>query len=216
MAAKSNKADSESRAITNAGVAAILHRYAAVLNAGGEDGFKSKAYRRAAETIERMPGAVADLVARGNDLQNLPGIGKAISSAIEEIVRTGKLQRLDETLAPMPPAMLELISRPLLDPKRVQSIYKKLGIHTLKELAERLELGRDSRVLRRSNGASHSPGPRFAPPNAVAKSRSTGGADRGVPQIDFGRRDGRANRQRAPTPRDRRRLELFDLGRPAP
>jgi DNA polymerase (family 10) len=141
MAAKSNKADSESRAITNSGVAAILHRYAAVLNAGGEDGFKIKAYRRAAETIERMPGAVADLVARGNDLQNLPGIGKAISSAIEEIVRTGKFQRLDETLAPMPPEMVELISRPLLDPKRVQSIYKKLGIHTLKELAERLELG---------------------------------------------------------------------------
>ena len=141
MAAKPTRQNSDSPTITNAGVAAILHRYAAVLNAGGEDGFKIKAYRRAAETIERMPGAVADLVARGNNLQNLPGIGKAISSAIEEIVRTGKFQRLDETLTPMPPAMVELISRPLLDPKRVQSIYKKLGIHTLKELAERLELG---------------------------------------------------------------------------
>src|SRR5580700_41882 len=136
MAAKPTKPHSETKAITNAGVAAILHRYAAVLNAGGEDRFKIKAYRRAAETIERMPGDVAQLVAQGNDLQNLPGIGKAISSAIEEIVRTGKFGRLDETLAPMPAETVELISRPLLDPKRVQRIYKKLGIHTLQELAE--------------------------------------------------------------------------------
>src|SRR5580704_8441102 len=126
MAAKPTRQNSQRTVITNAGVAAILHRYAAVLTAGGEDRFKIKAYLRAAETIERMPGDVADLVAKGNDLQNLPGIGKAISSAIEEIVRTGKFQRLDETLAPMPPEMVELISRPLLDPKRVQRIYKKL------------------------------------------------------------------------------------------
>ncbi|HEV8071393.1 MAG TPA: PHP domain-containing protein [Planctomycetaceae bacterium] len=141
MAAKPTKPNSETKAITNAGVAAILHRYAAVLNAGGEDRFKIKAYRRAAETIERMPGDVAELVSQGNDLQNLPGIGKAISSVIDEIVRTGKFGRLDETLAPMPAETVELISRPLLDPKRVQRIYKKLGLHTLQELAERLESG---------------------------------------------------------------------------
>jgi DNA polymerase (family X) len=136
-----NERSVEKQGATNAGVAAILHRYAAALNAGGEDRFKIKAYRRAAETIERMPGDVADLVAQGKNLQSLPGIGKAISSVIEEIVRTGKFRRLDETLAPMPAEMVELISRPLLDPKLVQRIYKKLGIHTLQELAQRLESG---------------------------------------------------------------------------
>ncbi|HEV8001261.1 MAG TPA: PHP domain-containing protein [Planctomycetaceae bacterium] len=141
MAAKRSNPKLAKPAITNAGVAEILHRYAALLAAEGADRFKTQAYQRAAATIERLPGDVAQLVVEGRDLQNLPGIGKAISAVIEEIVRTGTLQRLDEALAQMPPERVEFVAHPLLDVKKVERIYKKLGIRTVKELTQRLESG---------------------------------------------------------------------------
>lgn len=127
--------------IRNAAVAELLQRYAAALAASGVDRFKVKAYRRAAETVERLREDVSDLVKRGGDLRTLPGVGTAISAAIEEIVRSGRLARLDEILARMPLEAVEMATRPQLDSKRVLRIYKKLGIQTLQELADRLASG---------------------------------------------------------------------------
>ncbi|HET6328543.1 MAG TPA: PHP domain-containing protein [Planctomycetaceae bacterium] len=141
MAVKRSTPNSKKPAITNAGVAEILHRYAALLAAEEADRFKIQAYRRAAATIERLPSDVAKLVVEGRNLQALPGIGKAISSVIAEIVHTGTLKRLDESLAQMAPERVEFVAHPLLDVKKVDRIYKKLGIHSVKELAQRLESG---------------------------------------------------------------------------
>ncbi len=46
----------------------------------GADRFKVQAYRRAAETVERLPEEITSFLARGDDLKELPGIGKAISA----------------------------------------------------------------------------------------------------------------------------------------
>src|SRR6478609_6038703 len=75
------------RLITNARIADLLRRYAALLALERADRFKLKAYRRAAETIEALSDRVADLVARDEDLTDLPGIGRAINEIIQEIVR---------------------------------------------------------------------------------------------------------------------------------
>jgi hypothetical protein len=88
---------------TNAAVADLLRRYAAVLTVQGADRFKLKAYRRAAETIEGLEQDVADLVRKGGDLTELPGIGKAISAVVTEIVETGQWSRLEQGLASLAP-----------------------------------------------------------------------------------------------------------------
>lgn len=129
-------------AASNAAIADYLRRYAAVLSVEGADRFKLKAYRRAAETIEGLSEPVAALVSRGSDLTEFPGVGKAISGILLEIVKTGQLERLNQTTAKLPPEQVELITRPALDPKRVTRIYKKLGIHSLRELRHELETGR--------------------------------------------------------------------------
>ncbi len=132
---------------TNADVADILRRYAAVLAIEGADRFKLKAYRRAAGTIEGLHESVAAMVGAGRDLTELPGIGKAISQVIAEIVRTGGLAQLDKKLAALPPERLELATRPALDPKIVARVYKKLNLRSLDELQRALESGKIREAL---------------------------------------------------------------------
>jgi DNA polymerase (family X) len=126
---------------SNATVAELLRRYAAVLGLEGADRFKLTAYRRAAETIEGLDDDVAKRVHSGSDLTELPGIGKAISEAIVEIVSSGNLARLDRSLTTLSPELAELATRPALDPKKVSRIYKQLGISNLQQLKDKLDTG---------------------------------------------------------------------------
>jgi DNA polymerase (family 10) len=127
--------------ISNAAIARVLQQYAGVIALEGADRFKVKAYRRAAETIERSQDDVAALVIRGENLQKLSGVGKAISGVIEEIVSSGKLERLQETVDRLSPEVAELATRPLLDAKRILRIYKKPHIGSLKGFDECLASG---------------------------------------------------------------------------
>lgn len=132
--------------VWNAHVADLLRRYAAVLSLEGADKFKLRAYRRAAETIEGLHQDVAKLAAAGT-LTDLPGIGKAISEIVAEIVTTGKLARLEAKAAALPTELAEIGTRPALDPKVVARVYKKLGIASLRELQDALTAGRIRQAL---------------------------------------------------------------------
>jgi DNA polymerase (family X) len=126
---------------TNAQVADLLRQYATALQLEGSDRFKIKAYRRAANTIESTDQPVAKLARNRGDLESLPGIGKAISGMIQEIVRKGKLSQLDRAISKLSPELVELATKPLLDPKQVLRVYKKLGINSLAQLKSRLDAG---------------------------------------------------------------------------
>jgi DNA polymerase (family 10) len=127
---------------TNADIADALRRYAAVLSVQGADRFKSKAYRRAAETIESLQDDVAGMVHSGRDLTELTAIGKAISQGITEIATTGSRARLDKTVSHLPREQVEFLTRPALDANKVARIYKKLGITSLEELRGALDAGK--------------------------------------------------------------------------
>lgn len=125
----------------NATVADLLRRYAAVLSLEGADRFKLKAYRRAAETVESMGDDLGEFVKRGGDLKKLPGIGKAISEVIQEIIRSGTLRKLDQTVAKLSPERAELAAHPRLDPAKIARIYKKLKINSIEQLRRNLDSG---------------------------------------------------------------------------
>ena len=134
-------------AANNAKVAELLRRYAAILSLQRDSRFKVKAYRKAADTIEGLPRDIGTMVKQKEDLQELPGIGEAMARAIEDILTTGSLPQLDQSLATLPPDAIELSTKPLLNPKDVLRIYKKLDIHTLAELQNRLESGEVRRIF---------------------------------------------------------------------
>src|SRR3954471_14497583 len=127
---------------SNAKVADLLRQYASALQLEGADRFKLKAYRSAAETLEALPEDLAEMVAHGQSLELIPGVGKAISAKIKEIVTSGKLPQLDKLTSKLPPELAELSAKPTLDPQKVLRIYKKLGIKSLAQLKRALNRGR--------------------------------------------------------------------------
>jgi DNA polymerase (family 10) len=127
--------------VNNAKIAALLRQYAAVLSVQGESRFKVKAFRRAAETVESTIENLAEQVAQGADLRELPAIGSGIAAVIQEIVQSGGLPKLDQAMEQLPPELLELATKPQLNPQKILRVYKKFGIRSLNQLTKRLDSG---------------------------------------------------------------------------
>jgi DNA polymerase (family 10) len=136
-----------SRRVSNGEIADKLSGLAHLLATRKENPFKIKAYRRAARTIRALGESVAELVHSNADLTRYSGIGPAISGVICELVKTGSTRRFQELQSQITPELAGVLDFPLLDPKRVLRIYKKLKISTIGELKERLETGEIGRVM---------------------------------------------------------------------
>jgi DNA polymerase (family 10) len=80
-----------------------------------------RAYRNAARVAGGMSQSLADLVARGEDLTRLPGVGRDLAGKIVEIAKTGDLGLLKELEARTPPAWL-LMNVAGLGPKGCRSL----------------------------------------------------------------------------------------------
>ncbi|MGD9851715.1 MAG: DNA polymerase/3'-5' exonuclease PolX [Nitrospirales bacterium] len=122
-------------ALHNSQIAEAFSRLAKLLEIQGANPFRIRAYRKAAQTIEGLPHSVASMVAEEADLSMLPGIGKDLAAKIQEMVETGHLSILDQVSSQIPGQMAELTKIPGLGPKRVKTLYDKLGIQDLKGLA---------------------------------------------------------------------------------
>ena len=133
--------------LSNAEIADRLASLAQLLSAQKENPYKVKAYQRAAAKLRNMSESLQELIQAEADLTQYAGIGDAIASAIREIVQTGTLRKLETLRAQATPAVASINAHPRLDPKRVQRIYKKLGISSVPELHEKLESGEIERAL---------------------------------------------------------------------
>ena len=112
----------------------MLERVADLLEAQQADPFRVRAWRRAAETVRAHPTPLATLVTESGlaGLDRLAGIGRSLASAIEELVRTGRLRMLDRLEGEVSPEDL-LTTLPGIGEALAQRILG-LGIHTLEEL----------------------------------------------------------------------------------
>jgi len=113
-------------------VASILHRVADYLEMDGAD-FRTKAYRRAAHTVETLSVDITDIGKQGK-LEELPGIGKHIHDKIEEILETGRLEYLENLKDEFPLDLDSLMSVEGLGPKKIKLLYQELGIKNLDDL----------------------------------------------------------------------------------
>lgn len=138
---------SETSHLSNAEIADRLAGLAQLLSTQKENPYKIRAYQRAAAKIRTLSESVEELVHQDSDLTVYAGIGEAISHAVQEIVRTGTLGKLDKLRSQAPPELAGLSNYPRLDPKRVLRAYKKLGISTVAELRAKLESGELEQTL---------------------------------------------------------------------
>jgi DNA polymerase (family 10) len=121
-------------ATSNLDIAAAFEEIADLLEIEGENPFRVRAYRNAARTLRGMRDQAADLLARGDDLSRLPGIGTDLAAKIRDLVETGSTPLLDRLHKQFPPSLVEMLRLPGLGPKRVGALYHKLGIKTVAAL----------------------------------------------------------------------------------
>jgi len=126
--------------VDNKQVAEVLGQIADLLEIRGDNAFKVRAYRSAAETIATWPHAVSTLEDQG--LRAIPGIGKDLAARIQELATTGTLTYHQELLAQFPPTILDLLRLQGVGPKTVAVLYSTLNIRTVDELATAARDGR--------------------------------------------------------------------------
>ncbi|SFS52464.1 DNA polymerase/3'-5' exonuclease PolX [Halostagnicola kamekurae] len=127
---------------TNAELAARFEEFADLLEADDVE-YKPRAYRRAAENILAHPSPIADQLEAGNEaaVENIDGVGDAISSKIVEYVETGEIEELEELREELPVDMAALTRVEGVGPKTVGSLYRELEIQDLDDLEAAAEAG---------------------------------------------------------------------------
>ena len=128
--------------VQNAEIATMFDQAAELLEIGGENQFRVRAYRRAARVIEGLPKAVGSLLKSGRDLSELPGIGKDLAGKIADIVNTGHFDLLDKLKRKLPGELGDMAALPGLGPKRIKLLYDKLKVRTLDDLRKAVKTGR--------------------------------------------------------------------------
>jgi len=128
--------------VHNTDIAGIFDEIADFLEIEGENPFRIRAYRNAARTISGLGAELKDMVAEGEDLTRLPGIGKELAAKIQEILETGTAKALIKLQQRIPQTVVEMLKLPGLGPKRVQILYRDLKIKNLAQLSRAARRGR--------------------------------------------------------------------------
>jgi DNA polymerase (family 10) len=119
----------------NQEISMIFNEIADLLEIKGENPFRIRAYRKAAQNIEGLPKSVKDIPK--DELLKIPGIGQDLAGKIEEYLKTGKMQIHEELRHEIPEGLLTLLSVPGLGPKTAKLLYEKLKVKVIDDL-ERL------------------------------------------------------------------------------
>ena len=128
--------------VHNIDIANIFDEIADFLEIENENPFRIRAYRHAARTVRGLGSELKDMSAAGEDLTELPGIGKELAAKIHEILETGTAKALTKLQQRIPPSVTEILKLPNLGPKRVRILYHDLKITNLQELAKAARQGR--------------------------------------------------------------------------
>ena len=120
----------------NEEIALRFNQMAALMEVRGEDSFRVRSYRMAAEAIETWPTRMETIVAHeGNaGLQEIPGVGKAIAAKIVELVEKGTFDAWERLTAETPATVLDLLELPGIGPKTAAMLHQKFKITSLDDL----------------------------------------------------------------------------------
>ena len=116
----------------NLAIARIFVEIADLLEIKGENPFKIRAYRNAADAVAHLGAELATLPP--DDRLKIPGIGKDLAAKLAELIETGAARYHHELLQEFPPTVLDLLRLQGVGPKTVALLYQGLGVRSLEEL----------------------------------------------------------------------------------
>lgn len=128
--------------VHNADVARIFEQIADLLELAGENPFRVRAYRNAARMLGGLGKSVREMLEKGEDLTELPGIGDDLAGKIREVVETGSVELLRRLEKKLPAGLPGLLALPGLGPKRVRLLFDQIHVTSVEELARAVEQGK--------------------------------------------------------------------------
>src|SRR5213592_5195166 len=129
--------------MNNEEIARSFNRMASLMEVRGEDPFRLRSYRMAAEAIETWPTEIAGIARQQGlpGLLDIPGVGKALAGKIVELVETGTFAAWDRLTAETPATVLDLLELPGIGPKTAAMLHQKFKIASLEDLRKFAEGG---------------------------------------------------------------------------
>jgi DNA polymerase (family 10) len=128
--------------VDNRQIGRVLHEIADLLDIKGDDAFRIRSYRLAAESVESCGTDIGEALRRGEKLPRLPGVGKGIELKIRELLASGVCASHQELLAEVPAGLLELLRVPGLGPRGVHLVWTRLGVRGPADLQAAIADGR--------------------------------------------------------------------------
>src|SRR4051812_32220568 len=113
---------------------------AAVMEIKGEAVFKAIAFSKVGRLLGDMTVDIKKAVEDGS-IANIEGIGKSSRKIIEDYVRTGKSDDLDDLRGSIPAGLISLMNIPSLGPKTISLFWKQRNITSMEELKAAIDNG---------------------------------------------------------------------------
>ena len=120
----------------NEEIARRFQRLALIMEIRGDDRYRVRSYRNAAEIIETWPAPLCEVAreegARG--LQAIPSVGKAISGKIVELCKRGTFDAYEKLVAETPETVLDLLDVSGVGIKTAAALHQQFKISSLDDL----------------------------------------------------------------------------------
>jgi DNA polymerase (family 10) len=120
----------------NKEIARRFYRLAALMEIRGDDPFRWRSYRNAAEAIEVWPTSLKAIAEKEGmtGLQEIPGVGKAIASKVIDLLQRGTFDAWERLTAETPETVLDLTEIPGIGPKTAAQLHQRFKVSSLSDL----------------------------------------------------------------------------------
>ncbi|HKP48223.1 MAG TPA: helix-hairpin-helix domain-containing protein [Pyrinomonadaceae bacterium] len=122
--------------MNNSEIARRFYRLAALMEVRGDDPFRLRSYRNAAEALETWPTPLKQIAKEEGveGLQSIPGVGKAIAGKIIDLLERGTFDAWERLTAETPESVLDLLEIPGIGPKTAAMLHQKFKVSSRSEL----------------------------------------------------------------------------------
>jgi DNA polymerase (family 10) len=119
--------------MNNDAIARRFYRLAALMEVRGDDPFRWRSYRNAAEAIEVWPTPLKEIAEKEGvaGLQEIPGVGKAIAGKVIDLLSKGTFDAWERLTAETPETVLDLMEVPGIGPKTAALLHQRFKVSTL-------------------------------------------------------------------------------------
>ncbi len=124
----------------NRDLADVFRFLANALEWQGENAFKVRAYRLAADTLEGLNEPVEELIAR-NALRDLPHIGEAVDKKVRQYLVEGTFPALERVKTQVPEGVQALLRLPGMTGRAARALQERLGVEDVESFRRAVEDG---------------------------------------------------------------------------